>query len=60
MYTIEYGSIERLIEVGHGIGKRLILDLAKTFDRSADGVAWLPIEIWNLSRAFSEYSRHIV
>ena len=57
--AVKPGSIKSLVEVGQGVGEKQTLDLAKTPDWSADRVAWLLIEIWNLSRAFSEYSGHI-
>ena len=59
-YTIEANSIKRLIEVGHEINKRKILDLPEITDWSADGLTWLPIYIRNLPRAFCENSRHFI
>ena len=59
-FAVEPGSRKSLIKVGHGEGTRQILYLADSSYWSADGMAWLQIEISNLSKAFSKNFNHIV
>ena len=40
--------------VGHNIQKWYVFDLSEVTDWSGDWPAGLPIEIWNLSRTFSQ------